>query len=70
MEKREKKKQVNKYAVKPPKELVSKYEAKLAAKKMEEEELKERKRSEEEAARITVIHFEFFLECNLHVPIL
>lgn len=49
------KKEVKKYAVKPPKDLASKYEAKLAGKEKEEEEAKEMKRKEEEAAKIAVI---------------
>ena len=50
-EKKEKK-QVSKYAVKPPKDLASKFEAKLAAKARDEEEGLEQKRRDEEAAKI------------------
>ena len=48
------KKEVKKYAVKPPKDLRSKFEAKVEAKKKAEEEEKERKRREEENARVAV----------------
>ena len=48
------KKEVKKYTVKPPKDLRSKFEAKVEAKKKAEEENKERKRREEESARIAV----------------
>ncbi|CAH3167529.1 unnamed protein product [Porites lobata] len=50
--KEEVKKEVKKYAVKPPKDLRSKFEAKVEAKKKAEEEEKERKRRDEENARI------------------
>ena len=48
------KKEIKKYSVKPPKDLRSKFEAKVEAKKKAEEEEKERKRREEEHARIAV----------------
>jgi len=48
------KKEVKKYTVKPPKDLRSKFEAKVEAKKKAEEEEQERKRREEEGARIAV----------------
>ena len=48
------KKEVKKYTVKPPKDLRSKFEAKVEAKKKAEEEEQERKRREEESARIAV----------------
>ena len=48
---------MSKYAVKPPKDLASKFEAKLAAKAREEEEALEKKRRDEEAAKIAVRYF-------------
>ena len=54
MTKEEVKKEVKKYTVKPPKDLRSKFEAKVEAKKKGEEEEKERKRREDENARIAV----------------
>ena len=48
------KKEVKKYTVKPPKDLRSKFEAKVEAKKKAEEEEQERKQREEENARIVV----------------
>jgi hypothetical protein len=50
-------KEVSKYAVKPPKDLASKFEAKLAAKARGEEEALEKKRRDEEAAKIAVRFF-------------
>lgn len=50
----EEEQKVRKYAVKPPKDLVSKFEAKLAAKAREDEETMEKKRRDEEAAKIAV----------------
>ena len=52
--KEEVKREVKKYSVKPPKDLRSKFEAKIEAKKKAEEEEKERKRCDEENARIAV----------------
>lgn len=52
--KEEVKKEVKKYTVKPPKDLRSKFEAKVEAKKKAEEDGKEKKRREEENARIAV----------------
>ena len=66
LEKQEEKKEVSKYAVKPPKDLVSRYEAKLAAKESEGEGLKAKKRKEEEADRIAVIIYtpvSYFTRC-------
>ena len=56
--KREKKNEIKKYAVKPPKDLQSKFEAKMAAKKEAQENEKEQKRIEEEIARkkVTGLH--------------
>lgn len=48
------KKEVKKYSVKPPKDLTSKFEAKIEAKKQAEEKERERKHCEEEDARIAV----------------
>ena len=45
---------VSKYTVKPPKDLASKFEAKIASKAKEEEEALEQKRRDEEAAKIAV----------------
>ena len=53
-EEKQEKKVVSKYAVKPPKDLKSKYEAKVAAKEREEEERKEQKLRDEEAKKIAV----------------
>lgn len=50
--KQEVKKEVKKYSVKPPKDLTSKFEAKIKAKKEAEEKERERKHCEEEDARI------------------
>lgn len=52
--KQEVKKEVKKYSVKPPKDLTSKFEAKIKAKKEAEEKERERKHCEEEDARIAV----------------
>ena len=54
MRTKEEKKETSKYAVKPPKDLASKFEAKLAAKAREEEEALEKKRRDEEATKIAV----------------
>jgi sugar-specific transcriptional regulator TrmB len=51
---KEKKKEVSKYTVKPPKDLASKFEAKLASKAREEEDALEKKRRDEEAVKIAV----------------
>ena len=61
MKTKEEKKEASKYAVKPPKDLASKFEAKLAAKAREEEEALEKKRRDEEAAKIAV-RIDFLLE--------
>jgi len=45
---------MKKYSVKPPKDLRSKFEAKVESKRLAEEEEKEKKRKEEEDNRITV----------------
>lgn len=45
---------MKKYSVKPPKDLRSKFEAKVENKKLAEEESKEKKRKEEEDNRIAV----------------
>lgn len=49
-----KKKEMSKYAVKPPKDLASKFEAKVTLKAKEEEEALEQKRRDEEAMKIAV----------------
>ncbi|XP_046848993.1 dynein regulatory complex subunit 7-like isoform X2 [Xenia sp. Carnegie-2017] len=49
---KEKKKEPGKYTVKPPKDLVSKFEAKIAAKIKEEEDALQKKLMNEEAAKI------------------
>ena len=54
MEQKQEKKAVSKSAVKPPKDLESKFEAKVAAKEREEEEKKEQKFKDEEAKKIAV----------------
>lgn len=48
------KKEMSKYAVKPPKDLASKFEAKVALKAKEEEEALEQKRRDEEVMKIAV----------------
>ncbi|XP_001632291.2 dynein regulatory complex subunit 7 [Nematostella vectensis] len=50
--KSEEKKEMKKYSVKPPKDLRSRFEAKLEEKARAEEEAKEKKRKEEDATRI------------------
>lgn len=45
---------MKKYSVKPPKDLRSKFEAKVENKKLAEEEAKEKKRKEEDDNRIAV----------------
>ena len=48
--------------MKPPKDLASKFEAKLASKAREEDEALEQKRRDEEAAKIAVSEHCFVLE--------
>lgn len=60
---------MKKYSVKPPKDLRSKFEAKVENKRLAEEEEKEKKRKEEEDNRIAVRSISIKIEfvCYLQV---